>query len=237
METKENGVYVEIGSEAGSVTDAVVTRHSIREFQDKAVPEAMLREIYETALRAPSWKNSQPWEIHLLTGRAKARMANRLMEEARSGQSPRPDTAWTDGYPSDVRKRMFDLGMKIYGVAGIDRKDKGARDQFMLRNFEFFDAPAAMFLTTRLELSFWTALDVGCFLQTVMLLAREKGLGTCPQAALSAYPDIVRSELQLDEKHHVVVGMSLGYPKVESALNRFHTPRESSDQVLFFHAD
>lgn len=237
MEAAEMGLFMEIGEEARTVTDAVVTRHSIREFESKQIPESILNEIFETALRAPSWKNSQPWEIHLVTGAAKDRMAGRLTAEARSGNPPRPDSPWTDGYPSDVRKRMFELGMKVYGVAGIDRKDKAARDNFMLRNFEFFGAPVAMFLTTRLDMSFWTALDVGCFLQTVMLLAREKGLGTCPQAALGAYPDIVRSELRLDEKHHVVVGMSLGCPKTTSDLNRFHTPRESSEDILNFHRE
>jgi nitroreductase len=80
---------------------------------------------------------------------------------------------------------MFDLGMKIYGVAGIDRKDKAARDQFMVDNFKFFDAPVAVFITSNFEMNYYVGIDIGCYLQSVMLLAREHGLGTCPQAALS----------------------------------------------------
>ncbi|TGK38461.1 nitroreductase [Leptospira gomenensis] len=226
--------FVDITGVASSVAEAVRTRHSVRDFESKPVDEKILTELFSQALRAPSWKNSQPWKIHVVSGERKNRMARLLTERAKQAE-PSPDTIWPSGFPSDAKRRMFDLGMKIYGVAGIERKDKEARDGFMLRNFEFFGAPTAVFITTEFELNFYIALDIGCLLNTVMLLARSYGLGSVPQAALSAFPETVRAELGLSESEKVVCGLSLGYPKADSDLNLFHTPREPvSDLVRFY---
>ncbi|MGJ4788173.1 nitroreductase [Leptospira koniambonensis] len=226
---------IDISGIASSVEEAIFTRHSIRDYLSKPVEDSVLKELFSKSLRAPSWKNSQPWKVHVVSGAKRDRMAELLQERAKQSETPVPDTIWPTGFPSDAKRRMFDLGMKIYGAAGIERKDKEARDKFMLRNFEFFGAPTAVFITTEFELNFYIALDIGCFLNTVMLLARSYGLGTVPQAALSAFPEVVRKELGLAESEKIVCGLSLGYPKPDSTLNKFHTPREEvSDLVKFY---
>lgn len=232
--TAQNPEFQEIAGKALSVREAVYTRHSIRRFEERAVPRPELEGLFQDAQRAPSWKNSQPWQIHLVTGQRRDAMADRLQKAARAGE-PRPDTPWLEVFPAEAKRRMFDLGMKIYGVAGIDRKDKAARDQFMLDNFGFFGAPAAAFITSRFEPNFYVGIDLGCYLNTVMLLARERGLGTCPQAALSAFPDEVRDELGLSAEERVVCGISIGYPLADSDLNRYHTPRRELSEALSYY--
>jgi nitroreductase len=230
----EKPELVDITGEAASVTAAMKTRHSIRRFDTKPVEQAKLDAIFQTSLRAPSWKNSQPWNVHVVTGNKLLTMREKLTAAAAGGEI-RPDIAWTVSYPADAKRRMFDLGMKIYGVAGIDRKDKAARDQFMLDNFKFFDAPVAVFITSNFEQNYYVGIDIGCYLQSVMLLAREQGLGTCPQAALSAIPEVVRSELGLPEEQKVIVGLSMGYPLPDHDLNRYHTPREDMAEKIRFY--
>ncbi|XDD46401.1 nitroreductase [Leptospira sp. WS39.C2] len=229
-----NQELISIHEVAKSVTEAMETRHSIREYETTPIPEEVLKRIFETSLRSPSWKNSQPWKVHIISGAKKEKLADSLTKAAMES-SPAPETNWPESYPSDAKKRMFDLGMKIYGVAGIDRKDKEARDQFMLRNFSFFGAPTAVFITSKFDLNFFVGIDLGCFLQSVLLLAREEGLGTCPQAALGAFPQVVRNELNLPNDEKVIMGLSIGYPKPNSDLNRFHTPREESSDLLRFY--
>lgn len=225
---------ISIHEVAKSVSEAMDTRHSIREYETKPIPEDLLNRIFEKALRSPSWKNSQPWKVHIVSGEKRNSLASALTNAA-TGSLPTPETNWPESYPSDAKKRMFDLGMKIYGVAGIDRKDKEARDQFMLRNFSFFGAPTAVFITSKFDLNFFVGIDLGCFLQSVLLLAREEGLGTCPQAALGAFPEVVRNELGLPKEEKVIMGLSIGYPKAESELNRFHTPREEASDLIRFY--
>ncbi|MFZ5629623.1 MAG: nitroreductase [Spirochaetota bacterium] len=230
----ENLEFADITGNARSVSDALNSRHSIRRFDTRPVETEKLEQIFRTSLRTPSWKNSQPWSVHVVTGAKRKRLAE-LMTAAAVAGNVKPDVAWPTVYPADAKRRMFDLGMKIYGVAGIDRKDKAARDQFMVDNFKFFDAPVAVFITSNFEVNYYVGIDIGCYLQSVMLLAREHGLGTCPQAALSATPDIVRAELGIAEDHKVLVGLSLGYPLPDPELNRFHTPRESFEEKVKFH--
>lgn len=229
-----NSEMISIHEKTATVTEALETRHSIREYLPQPIPETTLKTIFEKALRTPSWKNSQPWKVHIVSGEKKDLLARDLTKAARES-TPQPETNWPESYPSDAKKRMFDLGMKIYGVAGIDRKDKEARDQFMLRNFAFFGAPTAVFITSKFDLNFFVGIDLGCFVQSVLLLAREEGLGTCPQAALGAFPDVVRASLELPKEEKVIMGLSIGYPKPDSDLNRFHTPRESAEDLVRFY--
>ena len=226
---------VNITGAANSVSEAMNTRHSIRRFDARPVEQAKLDAIFRTSLRTPSWKNSQPWNVHLVTGEKLKRLSQLMTAAALAGEL-NPDVVWPAAYPADAKRRMFDLGMKIYGVAGIDRKDKAARDQFMVDNFKFFDAPVGVFITSNFELNYYVGIDIGCYLQSLMLLAREQGLGTCPQAALSATPKIVRAELGLPEEQKVLVGLSLGYPLPDPELNRFHTPRESLEEKVKFYS-
>ncbi|MCW7474386.1 nitroreductase [Leptospira levettii] len=229
-----NPELISIHEVTKTVSEAMNTRHSIREYDPKPIPEEILNRIFETSLRSPSWKNSQPWKVHIVSGAKKELLAEKLTKTAKKS-APTPETSWPESYPSDAKKRMFDLGMKIYGVAGIDRKDKEARDQFMLRNFSFFGAPTAVFITSKFDLNFFVGIDLGCFLQSVLLLAREEGLGTCPQAALGAFPEVVRETLGLANEEKVIMGLSIGYPKADSDLNRYHTPREGSSDLIRFH--
>jgi len=233
--TAEIPEFADITGSAKSVSDALNTRHSIRRFDTRPVEAEKLEQIFRTSLRTPSWKNSQPWSVHVVAGEKRKKLAE-LMTAAAVAGNVKPDIAWPTVYPADAKRRMFDLGMKIYGVAGIDRKDKAARDQFMADNFKFFDAPVAVFITSNFEVNYYVGIDIGCYLQSVMLLAREHGLGTCPQAALSATPGIVRAELGIPEDHKLLVGLSLGYPLPDPELNRFHTPREAYEEKVKFYA-
>ncbi|TGL39207.1 nitroreductase [Leptospira perdikensis] len=229
-----NTELISFHTTATSVSEALETRHSIREYLPKRIPNEILHRVFSKALRTPSWKNSQPWKVHIVNGNKREELSKELIQTAREFP-PRPETSWPESYPSDAKRRMFDLGMKIYEAAGIDRKDKDARNEFMLRNFDFFGAPTAVFITTKFELNYFVGIDLGCFLQSVLLLAREEGLGTCAQASLGSFPDVVRNSLELPEEEKVILGLSIGYPKPNSELNSYHTPRESSEDLLRFY--
>ena len=226
--------FINIAGKSDSIQNAINSRHSIREFTDHPIPDTVLQQIIQTSLRTPSWKNAQPWKLRIVSGESRKKLSSALLDVANNSQ-PNPEAPWLDNFPSEAKRRMFDLGMKIYGVAGIERKDKNARDNFMLQNFKFFGAPTAIIITTTFDLNFFVGIDLGCYVQSVLLLAREFGLGTCAQAALGAFPETIKKELELPKEEKVVMGISIGYPKPDSNLNRFHTPREPMDQLVKFY--
>ncbi len=51
------------------IMEALHTRRSIRKFEDKPVPEAMVKQILEAAMMAPSAGNAQPWQFVVIDDR------------------------------------------------------------------------------------------------------------------------------------------------------------------------
>src|SRR5580698_1820457 len=158
-----------------NVTEAVRSRHSIRAFLDKPVPESVLREVLETAARAASGGNLQPWRIYALAGAPLAQFKAKMAERLKT--NPSPDPLEYHVYPQDLwephRTWRFRVGEQMYGLVGIPREDKVGRLRWFAHNYDFFGAPAALFcyIDKHMGPPQWS--DLGMYLQTAMLLLRE----------------------------------------------------------------
>ncbi|MFA5941616.1 MAG: nitroreductase [Sinimarinibacterium sp.] len=209
------------------VTEAVRSRRSVRAFLDTPVPGAVLREAIELAARAPSGGNLQPWRIFALAGaplaEIKAGVAQRLQK---ADPQERPEYAV---YPPDLwephRTERFDLGEAMYALLGIPRADKAGRLRQFARNYQFFGAPAGLFcyVDRRMGPPQWS--DLGMYLQTLMLLLRERDLDSCAQECWSAYPKTVASVLKPPPELMLFCGMSIGYADPDAPINRLHSRR------------
>ncbi|MFN7758014.1 MAG: nitroreductase [Betaproteobacteria bacterium] len=211
------------------VDHAITSRRSIRAFLPTPVPRALLEEILVVASRAPSGTNTQPWQVHVLTGAARARLAAAIVaayddpEQARSHSEeyayyPRE---WVEPYLGRRRK----VGWDLYGLLGIGKADKTRMHAQHRRNYQFFDAPVGLIFTIDRVMEQGSWLDFGMFLQNVMVAARARGLDTCPQAAFTQFHRIIGRELQLDDAQMVVCGMSLGYADMSRIENTLVTDR------------
>ena len=211
------------------VDHAITSRRSIRAFLPTPVPRALLEEILVVASRAPSGTNTQPWQVHVLTGAARARLAAAIVaayddpEQARSHSEeyayyPRE---WVEPYLGRRRK----VGWDLYGLLGIGKADKTRMHAQHRRNYQFFDAPVGLIFTIDRVMEQGSWLDYGMFLQNVMVAARARGLDTCPQAAFTQFHRIIGRELQLDDAQRVVCGMSLGYADMSRIENTLVTDR------------
>jgi nitroreductase len=219
-----------------NVSEAVRSRHSIRAFLDKPVPEALLREAIEIAARAPSGGNVQPWRIYVLAGAPlaafKARMAERLTT------NPAPDPLEYHVYPEHLwephRTWRFRCGEQMYGLVGIPREDKAQRLAWFAHNYQFFGAPAALFayLDRRMGPPQWS--DMGMYLQNVMLLLRERGLDSCAQECWSRYNAEVRAFLDPLQELMLFCGMAIGYRDHAAPVNRLVTERAPLEEFAKF---
>ena len=149
----------------------------------------MVREIIEIARFAPSGGNLQPWMVHVLSGESLARF--RAMMAPKVQAAPLGNTPEYNVYPPNVkepyRSRRFKVGEDMYGQIGVKREDKAARIRQFARNHDFFGAPVAMFFCLDRSLGPPQWSDLGMFIQTIMLLARERGLETCPQESWAGW--------------------------------------------------
>ena len=73
-------------------------------------------------------------------------------------------------------------------------------------------------------------LDLGLFIQSVMLAAKARGIDTCPQVSFSRFHEVIAAELRLSADEETACGMSMGYGDLCAAVNRMEMPRRRVDE-------
>lgn len=219
-----------------TVSEALETRITVRDFLDRPVPEETLTTILETALRSPSGGNLQPWNIHAMRGDTLQRFTTLATERTLAGQTEEPTFR---AYPSPLwepqRSWRYKLGEDMYALLGIPRDDKPARLRWFAENARFFGAPVGLIITgdTRLEMP--QHMDIGILLQSIMLLAREQGLHTAPQGWWRNWSSVSHEILDIAEGHHVMVGMGIGYGNPDAPVNSLYSDRAPLSEVARFY--
>ncbi|MFA7554593.1 MAG: nitroreductase [Spongiibacteraceae bacterium] len=221
------------------VSDAILSRCSVRSYLDKPVDITLLGELLAKAARAPSGGNIQPWNIHVVSGGKLTRLKS-IMDQ-RIIASPRGEKVEYEIYPkgmsSQYRIRTQEIGEALYTQLGISRDDKLERSKWFAKNFHFFDAPVGLFcyIDRSLGLPQWS--DLGMYLQTLMLLLREEGMDSCAQECWALYPQTIDNFLEVPSSQMLFCGMSIGWRDPEALANRVVSPRVSVDDFVHFHLD
>ena len=218
-----------------SAQDTILQRRSVRGYLDKPVPQETLDAIFSLAQQAPSNCNIQPWKTYVASGATRDNIKKQLTENVLADARMNPDFDFHDKFPGVYRTRQVDCAMALYNEMGVERKDKEARFSARLRNFELFDAPHACFIGMNRDFSINIALDVGMYIQTLMLAMTSFGVSSCAQGCLRYYPDLVRETFGISDEIGILVGISFGYEDKEVAANRTRTERASLEEsVVFF---
>ena len=208
------------------VIDAVNRRMSVRAFRPDPVDAALVRELLEAAARAPSGGNLQPWRVQAVAGEPLARLKATMLQRAAS-----PDPTEYDVYPPNLwdpfRTRRFQNGEDLYATIGIPREDKPARLRQLAKNGELFGAPVGLFFCLDRKLGPPQWADLGMYMQTVMLLAVERGLDTCAQEYWSRYPKMVAGVLDLPDDHMLFSGMAMGFRDEAHPINSLKARRDA----------
>jgi nitroreductase len=209
------------------VRDAIASRYSCRSFLPTPVPEKTVREIIERAARAPSAGNIQPWRIDAFAG--KRLEALKALMRPRMSELPKGEGTEYPIYPPDLRPpysdRRFAVGEMLYRSIDVPREDKPARYKQYARNFEFFGAPVGLFVSVERSFVLGQWIDLGSFIQNIMLLARAFGLHTCPQEAWASFPRTISNFLDLPADGMLFCGIALGHADEQAVINSWRAPR------------
>jgi nitroreductase len=205
-------------------------RRSVRAFLPKPVSREIINKILETARWAPSGVNTQPWKVFCVGKFARKKISQAIIAAKNSGTKENPDYQYyPNEWVSPYKERRKSCGLAMYGALNITKEDLKRRQEQWFKNYYFFDAPFAMIFYMDKHLCKGSWMDMGMFIQNVMLAARCHGIETCPQAALAEHPDIIRNELSISNEHSIVCGMALGYPDWSHPINNYRTEREELD--------
>ena len=216
--------------QTAAVDEAIVSRKSIRAFLPTPVPRSTIEEILAIASRAASGTNTQPWNVFVLTGNAKAELSRKVLaayDDPEEASTHKEEYAY---YPTEWRSPFIDrrrkIGWDLYGLLQIGKTDKARMHDQHGRNYSFFDAPVGLMFTIDRIMQQGSWLDFGMFLQNIMVAARARGLDTCPQAAFTQFHRIILEHIGAPPNHMLVCGMSLGFADPDAVENSLVTERE-----------
>ena len=214
------------------VSEAVLSRRSIRAFTSEPINNKVIHDLLALAARSPSGGNLQPWKIYVINNQS----MKKFIEFQDSWNQPEtPGYAiYPAGLTEPYRTSRYQLGEAMYELLGIPREDKDARLQQVLRNFEFFGAPAAIFCFVDKQMGPPQWSDLGMFLQTLMLLAQEAGIDTCAQEAWAMKNDSVSKFVGSDKNDILFCGLALGYKDEDAVINQLSSERRPIEQWAKF---
>lgn len=216
--------------------ECIKTRMSIRKFKQEPVSNELLKEVISLAQMSPSYKNSQPWEVAVVSGSKKEALSKMMVELLESDREKCPDLPTPLGWPEAEGARIAELFKKRLELTGIDLSDPAVVKRAKKANFNFYQAPHAVFLYQDSSLTEWSLFDLGLFAQTFMLAAHAKGLGSVPQAFVTDYAKDVKEFLGIPASKRLVLGFSVGYPEMADPANSFKTGRSETDSIVTWFA-
>lgn len=212
--------------------ECIKTRMSIRKFKPDPVPKEILMSLIDTARWSPSYKNSQPWEVAVVSGKRKEELSSLLNELLEKGAEPAPDLLEPMSWPPKIDERIREHLRKRGERFGIDLNDPEIIKRAKIANFRFYGAPHGIFLFQDSSLTEWSIFDIGMFAQNLMLVAHVYKLGTVPQAFLIDYSPEIKKSLQIPESKKLILGISIGYPDLNDKANSYKSSRVDADEIL-----
>lgn len=227
-----------LGRDSSNTAAAAIRgRRSIRRFLDTPVERDMLLKLLDLAACAPSGVNTQPWQVHVLTGDKLTEVSAAILAEnehptfEHKGEYDYYPAEWVEPYLG--RRRATGYG--LYSLLQINKKDTVRMRAQWARNYTFFDAPVGLIFTIDRCMGIGSLIDYGGFLQTLMIAARAEGLDTCVQAAFCEYHPILHRLLDIPDGRMIVCGMALGYADSTAVENTLKLPREPARSFTHFH--
>lgn len=208
------------------------SRHSCRAFLPEPVDRDVLRRVLETAQRTASWCNSQAWQVSIASGAATERLRAALAQAIQSGDQGQSDLDFPAEYRGIYLERRRECGFQLYDAVGVERGDKVAYGRQTHENFRFFGAPHVAILTSAPGLGLYGAVDVGGYVQVLLLAMQAHGIAAIPQAALATYSELIKTQLGIDCERPMVCGISFGYEDLAHPANSYRTRRASLDEVV-----
>lgn len=212
--------------------ELIRSRHSKRAYLNQPVPRELLERVLTVAAEAPSSKNTQPWGVAVLSGSAREQLSALLCAKFDRGESESPDYLYhPEPLSAEFMQRARECGYGLFQVKGIDRHDRTQRRAHNRENFSFFGAPVQMIFHLPADAERGNFLDLGFFMQNVMLGLLACGVASCPQFSLTSYSATIREFLGL-EGRMIVSGLAVGFADPQARVNSYIPPRLPLEQYV-----
>jgi len=212
------------------ILEGIKTRQSIRAFKPNPITRDVMHKILQGVSNSPSYTNTQPWEVVVVSGKKRDELSGKLLELARAKAATSSDLPIPKGWPPAMEERSREHGARRLSTLGLERDDEEGREKLRLKNFEFYGAPCVIFLFMDGSLGEWSIFDMGLFTQNLILMAHSLGVESCLQASVTNYAVEIKKFLGISETKKLIICISLGYPDEKAKLNTYRSLKQKPDE-------
>ncbi|MGZ4906888.1 MAG: nitroreductase [Halobacteriota archaeon] len=214
------------------VIDAINSRSTVRAFKRDPVEKDTMLKILEAATRAPSWGNSQPWELFVASGDVLERLREGYSIRFKRGESRSPDIPAPRTWPPAVQERMRALMSAFPRSTPTKTSPDDAMRQMLASNYSFFGAPTVVFLCMDRSLTQWSMFDMGSLAQSIMLAAQQYGVDSAIAVNFVSYPDLIRAELDIPDDLAILIGLAVGHADADQVPDYQRSSRRPLTEVV-----
>lgn len=216
--------------------DVILGRRSIRGYKSEAVAQSLIEEIIGLAMRAPSSMNTQPWNFYVITGEPLEKIRNGNTERMLAGVPQSREFRTGEAFAGQHRDRQIGVAKQLFSAMEIEREDKDARQDWVMRGFRQFDAPVCVIITYDrvLDGSDDTPFDCGAVATALVNAAWSRGLGTVINSQGIMQSPVVREHAGIAEDQVIMKSIALGWPDESFPANEVVSTRKSIDEAATF---
>ena len=211
-------------------------RRSIRGFKDEPVSKILLEDIIALANRAPSSMNTQPWHLHVLTGKPLEAVRKGNTDRMLAGMTPVREIEDYAAYEGEHRKRQIEIAVQLFEAMGIRREDAERRQDWVMRGFRQFNAPVSIVVCFDRSLIKNTIahFDTGAMTYGLVLAAWSKGLGAVINGQGIMQSSVVRQAAMIPDDQVILTCVALGWPDEDFVANSVISHRRPLENVTCF---
>ncbi len=216
--------------------DVVMGRRSIRGFQKKPVEQALIKDVLEMAMRAPTSLNTQPWNFYVVTGEPLERIRKGNVERNLAGVPDSREFRGGPGYEGAHRERQIEIAIQLFQAMGIERHDKEKRLDWVLRGFRQFDAPVSIVVTYDKSIhgSDIAPFDCGGVVNSLVNAAWSQGLGCVINSQGIMQSPVVREHAGIPDDQVIMICVAMGWPDDSFPANAVVSKRKSIEDGAVF---
>ena len=216
--------------------DVIQQRRSIRGYLNKPVPKALIREVLELAMRAPTSYNTQPWNFYVVTGEVLDRIRTGNVERNLAGVPDSREFRTGPDYAGPHRDRQIGVAKQLFAAMGIERENEAKRQDWILRGFRQFDAPVSIVVTydRSIEGSDVAPFDCGGVVNCIVNVAWARGLGCVINSQGIMQSPVVRAEAGIPADQVIQTCIAMGWPDESFPANAVVSQRKSVDEAATF---
>lgn len=214
------------------LTEAINSRHSVRQFTEQSVDRETIKEIVRLAQRAPSWVNSQPWQVYCAMGESLTQIKEAYRQEDLAGHHGHPDLAVLSREKWD-EEAQANMKQWRHGIVHHFPTFDDAHRQMTAASESLYHSPVILYITIPEASPDWSIFDAGAFAENIMLAATDQGLGSIPTYNSVRFPEILHKILSVPKDERFIVGISLGY-EADTEINTYKSERRPLAEVLHF---